>query len=214
MRKRETQRRDWIKGRLVEHGPANYKNDPAQPRSYFVKLKTRAGERTVWGVDLERAMKHSLSRPQIGDRIALRAVRRDAVTVKTPTVNGRGEVVGTRELGKHRNRWIVEQQQFLRLRAEAASVLANPKIDAREGARQHPELLGSYLHLQSAKALAAERFRDREEQVVFVERVRRALAQSIARGEALAPVRLREVAARPAASPPRRAPERDAVPVR
>lgn len=41
MRKREAQRRDWIKGRLLEHGPANYKNDPAQPPSYFVKLETK-----------------------------------------------------------------------------------------------------------------------------------------------------------------------------
>lgn len=160
-------------------------------------------------------MKESLSRPQIGDRIALRAVRRDAVTVRAPNVNGRGEVVGTRALGKHRNRWIVEQQQFLKLRAEAASVFINSKIDAREGARQHPELLGSYLQLQSAKALATERIRDREDQTVFVERVRRVLAHSIARGEPLVPVRVKEPWARRAAPPPARRPaERDASLVR
>ncbi len=215
MRKREAQRHDWIKGRLLEHGPANYKNDPAQPPSYFVKLETKRGERTVWGVDLERALKDSLSRPQIGDRIALRAVRRDAVTVRAPNVNGRGEVVGTRALNKHRNRWIVEQQQFLKLRAEAAAVFLNSKIDAREGARQHPELLGSYLQLQGAKALATERFRDREDQAVFVERVRRVLAYSIARGEPLAPVRVKEPSARRATPPPARRPaERDASLVR
>lgn len=215
MRKREAQRRDWIKGRLLEHGPANYKHDPAQPPSYFVKLETKGGERTVWGVDLERALKDSLSRPQIGDRIALRALRRDAVTVRAPNVNGRGEVVGTRALGKHRNRWIVEQQQFLKLRAEAAAVFLNSKIDAREGARHHPELLGSYLQLQSAKALAGERIRDREDQAVFVERVRRVLAHSIARGEPLAPVRMREAPARRVApQPTHRAAERDASLVR
>jgi putative DNA primase/helicase len=208
-------RRGWIKGRLLEHGPANYRHDPSEPQSYFVKVETARGERTVWGVDLERALKQALSRPQVGDRIALRAVRREPVTVRAPALNRRGEVVGTQPVDKHRNRWIVEQQQFLKLRAEAASVLANPKIDAREGARQHPELLGSYLQLQSAKALAAERIRDREDQAVFVERIRRVLAHSIARGEPLAPLRLREARSQPVVPQPTRRPaERDASLVR
>jgi hypothetical protein len=206
--------RGWLKGRLLEHGPANYRNDPAEAPSYFVKLETERGERTVWGVDLERALKQSLSRPQVGDEIALRAVRREPVTVRAPERNERGEVVGTRAVDRQRNRWIVEQQQFLKSRAAAAAVFGNTRIEAKEGARQHPELLGSYLHLQSAKALAAERFRDREDQAVFVERVRRALTQSIARGEPLAPLRLREPPARPASTAQRRPVERDAALVR
>lgn len=213
-RERTEPARGWIKGKLLEHGPANYRNDPSEPQSYFVKLETESGERTIWGVDLERALKQALSRPQVGDAVALRAVRREAVTVRAPAVNGRGKIVGTQALDKHRNRWIVEQQQFVKARALAAAVFADPKVEAREGARKHPELLGSYLQLQSAKALAAERIRDREDQAVFVERVRRVLAQSIARGEPLAPVRIREAPARPTAPPPRRAAERDAAPVR
>lgn len=212
-RERREQPRGWINGTLLEHGPANYRNDPAEPPSYFVKLETERGERTVWGVDLERALKQALSRPQVGDAVALRAVRREPVTVRARAVNGRGEIVGTQALDKHRNRWIVEQQQFLEARAAAAAVFADPKVEAREGARKHPELLGSYLHLQSAKALAIERIRDREDQAVFVERVRRVLTQSIARGEPLAPVRIREAPARPAALA-RRAAERDASLVR
>lgn len=213
-RERQEQERGWIKGTLLEHGPASYRNDPTEPPSYFVKVETERGERTIWGVDLERALKQALSRPQVGDAVALRAARREAVTVRAPAVNGRGEIVGTQALDKHRNRWIVEQQQFLKARAAAAGVFADPNVEAREGARKHPELLGSYMQLQSAKALAVERIRDREDQAVFVERVRRVLAQSIARGEPLAPVRIREAPARPTAPPPRRAAERDAVPVR
>lgn len=212
--KDRAQPRGWIKGRLIEHGPANYRNNPAEAHSYFVKIETERGERTVWGVDLERALKQALSRPQVGDQVALRAVRREPVTVRTSARNERGEVVGTQAVDTQRNRWIVEQQQFLRARSAAAKVFADPKIEARVGARLHPELLGSHLHLQNAKALAAERIRDREDQAVFVERVRRVLAQSIARGEPLAPLRLREPPVRPAAPVPRRAVERDAALVR
>lgn len=92
-RERQERPRGWIKGKLLEHGPTNYRNDPTEPPSYFVKVETERGERTVWGVDLERALKQALSRPQAGDEVGLRAVRREPVTVRAPAVNGRGEIV-------------------------------------------------------------------------------------------------------------------------
>jgi hypothetical protein len=209
---RRAQVRGWIKGRLIEHGPANYRHDPQEPPSYFVKLETERGERTVWGVDLERALKQALSRPKIGDPVAMRAVRREPVTVRAPALNGRGEVTGTQPVDKHRNRWIVEQQEFLKARAAAAATFADAKVEARDGARRHPELLGSYMQLRSAKALATERIRDRQDQATFVENVRRVLARSIARGEPLPPVRLREAPPKPSVTP--RRPERDVAIVR
>jgi hypothetical protein len=45
-----------IQGELVAHGPAPYKHQEDKQPSYFVTLKTDAGERTVWGVGLEPAM--------------------------------------------------------------------------------------------------------------------------------------------------------------
>ena len=57
-------------GALVAHGIAPFENDPNNRDSYFVTLAFREGEeRTIWGVDLERAMQKA--QPQIGDRIAL-----------------------------------------------------------------------------------------------------------------------------------------------
>lgn len=209
----EARLKGWVRGRLVDHGPARYQHDPANAASYFVKVETAEGERTLWGVDLERAIKQSLSRPKVGDAVGLRVVGRDPVTVKSPAVNGRGEVIGVEEQGKHRNRWVIEQQAFLKERAAAAQVFADPKVDARDGARRHPELLGSYLQLQSAKALAAERIRDPQDQKRFVERIRQVLAQSMARGEPLAPVRLREAPSRSAVLARRQA-ERVSSPVR
>lgn len=201
----EERHKGWIRGRLIEHGPANYQHDPTQPKSYFVKLETERGTRILWGVDLERALKQSLSRPELGDAVGLRAVRRDPVTVKSRSQGGQPA-----ERDTHRNRWVIEEERFLKERAAAARVFADSKLDAREGVRQHPELLGSYLQLKSAQALAAERIREPADQREFVARVRRALVQAIAHGEPLAPVRLRDAPAPRVPATARREAERNA----
>lgn len=177
-------------GRLVEHGPAPYKHDPHEPMSYFVKLETGRGERELWGVDLERAFRESLSRPQIGDEVVVRAVRREPVTVK----RGRGEpgeAGSTQEIATHRNRWIVEKREFLEQREKAAEVLRDPQVAAAKGSRSHPELLGAYLQMHAAE-LASKQFRDPQDRERFVAMVRSALADSVERGEALPAVRLRQ----------------------
>ncbi len=57
-------------GILVDHGVAPYENKPDNRDSYFVTLETGDGKQnTIWGVDLERAMKKAA--PEIGDRIGL-----------------------------------------------------------------------------------------------------------------------------------------------
>jgi putative DNA primase/helicase len=188
-RDRESQDR-IVAGKLVEHGRANYKHDMKEPMSYYVKIETARGDRTIWGVDLERALRQSLTQPKTGDEIGLRSIRRDQVTVKTSRLDGEGKVVGTHELPAHRNHWIVEKREFLEDRAEAAKVLRDTSVDPRKGARQHPELAGTYLQVAAAK-LAAQQLRDPQDRTVFVARVREALASSVERGEPLAPVRLK-----------------------
>ncbi|MGI2036443.1 Ti-type conjugative transfer relaxase TraA, partial [Rhizobium panacihumi] len=68
-------------GRLVEHGAAPYQNDPKNRDSYFVTLENDRGQKhTIWGVDLERAMKEA--GPEIGDKIGLE--HRGSETVRLP----------------------------------------------------------------------------------------------------------------------------------
>lgn len=186
-----------ITGRLLEHGRDTYQHDPSEAISYFVKLETARGERTVWGVDLERALKESLTKPGVGEEMGLRAVREEPVTVKARRRDEQGQVRGLEDLTTHRNRWIIEKRGFFEARAVAAETLRNPKIDPKEAVRRHPELASTYLHLKGAEEVAARRIRDPEDQRKFVSLVRAALANSVERGEPLQPVRLRKAPEEP-----------------
>ena len=67
-------------GKIIEHGAAPYENDAKNTNSYFVKLETERGERTVWGVDLKRALEQG--KAGVGDHIALAYQGRQQVQVK------------------------------------------------------------------------------------------------------------------------------------
>ena len=189
-----------ITGRLIDHGVATYRHDPHEPVSYFVKIETPKGEREIWGVDLKRALKESLTQPKMGDEIRLRAVRRETVTVQEPERDQEGKVVGQKPLDTHRNRWIVEKEEFFAERAAAARTLRDPSVDPKQAARRHPELVGTYLQMHAAE-ITARQLRDPLDREKFVSRVRSALADAVARGEPLPPVRLKEKA--PTADPRR-----------
>lgn len=188
---RDAKLRGLLIGTLIEHGRAPYRHDMKEAMSYYAKIETSTGERTLWGVDLERAFKESLSKPAAGDLVGLRAVRQEPVTVKARERDAEGKVVRERDLETTRNRWIVEKREFFHERAAAAQTLRDTSIDPKRGARKHPELLGTYLQMHAAE-IAAKQLRDPEDQKRFVEKVREALATSVARGDPLAPVRLKE----------------------
>jgi putative DNA primase/helicase len=203
-----------IMGRLLEHGRAPYRHDASAAMSYFVKIEAERGERTIWGVDLERALTQSVSQPKVGDEVTLRSVRRDLVTVKSVQRDAQGQVTGHQDVGAHRNRWIIEQRDFLEARGAAARIFGDARVSAVDGARQHPELLGSYVALRGAQELAAQRIVEPQDQQTFVARARRGLAQLIAQGESLPSVRLRTRTA-PAATPrAARSPELEPAAVR
>jgi len=196
-------REELLSGRLVDHGRATYRHDPRQPMSYFVKLETARGSRTIWGVDLERAFRESLTKPYIGDEVGLRSLRQEPVKVR------RGELDATggrseRELATHRNHWVVERHAFFEGREDAARIVRDSSLTPKQAVEKHPELLGTLLEVHLAK-LAAKKL-DPKDQERFVATVRSALAERIARGEPLPAVRLRTPARAP--TPPEREPVR------
>jgi hypothetical protein len=92
-------------GVLVEHGHAKYNHDPSAKMSYFVTLDTPRGHRTVWGIDLERAM--ALSDTQVGDPVHIDYRGARAVEVDVNVLDGNGKVIGTRRMETSRNEWLV-----------------------------------------------------------------------------------------------------------
>ena len=182
---------ELIVGKLVDHGREFYRFDAREGMSYFVRLETPDGERTLWGKDLQRALEKSLTQPKVGDEIAMRRTGSDSVTVKRRERDAEGHVLKEHDLATQRQRWVLEKREFFETRAKAAEVLRDPAIEPRDGTRSYPMLTGSYLNLHGAE-LAARVMRDPEDRKKFVQMIRNALADSIARGEPLQPVRLRE----------------------
>lgn len=201
-----------LTGKLLDHGREPYRFDPHEAMSYFVRLQTAEGPRTIWGQDLQRALEKSLTQPQIGDEIAMRRTGADAVTVKRRERDGAGHVLQERDLATRRHRWVLEKAEFFAQREAAAEMLRNPSIHPRQGVAQHPELAGTYLHLHAAE-IAARTIRDPQDRQKFVALIRSALAASVAAGEPLQPVRLRERRAAER-SADRASLERDPAPVR
>jgi conjugative element/phage-associated large polyvalent protein len=183
-----------IAGKLLDHGPDNYRHDPNEEGSYFVRLGIPGGYREVWGRDIERAVAKSLTQPQIGDQVILQRTGRDAVTVKRSVRRADGQA-GLKDVAVFRNRWLIEKREFFEQRAAAAQIVRDQTIGPQEAVRKHPELAGTYLNLRAAE-LAAQRVRDPQDRQQFVAQVRDALADGIERGEPLQPVRLRERAVR------------------
>ena len=182
---------ELIVGRLVDHGPAPYHHRHNQPMSYYVRIETDKGDREIWGVDLERAFRKSLSTPGVGDEVGLRAIGSDSVTVLAAKYDPAGREVGREEIDTHRNQWLVERKDFLDRRFKMADLFRNASVSALEAIKQYPELEGSYLQLQIARAGTEQRIQNREMREQFIDHLRAHLAKTIEYGQPLEPVRLR-----------------------
>ena len=178
-------------GRLLDHGTANYRHDARADLSYFVKIDTPDGERTLWGKDLERALGQSLSRAKPGDEVVVRQLGAKPVTVIRPVRDEEGRIVERTQVQTHLNRWSVERADFLRERAQVAQIVRDPSIDAKTGAAKRPELAGTYTELHAAKLIAEELFAHPADRERFITRVREAIADEIERGEPLSAPRVR-----------------------
>ena len=178
-------------GRLKDHGPANYQFRRDEDPSYYVRLLTSRGERTLWGKDLERALRDGETGPKPGDLIGARRIGRDAVTVTTRQRDAEGRVIAQEEHHAHRTRWVVEKVTFFAERARLARRLRDEQADLREAVRERPELRSTFLSVRAAEEFAARRIADPRDRERFLELVRGAIASSIHRGEPLPSVSLR-----------------------
>ena len=178
-------------GRLIDYGTANYQFDRHADLSYFVKVDTPDGERTLWGKDLQRAVEQSLSRAGPGDDVVVRQLGAKPVTVIRPVRDEEGRIVERTQVQTHLNRWSVERVDFLNDRAQVAEIVRDPSIDAGTGAAKRPELAGTYAELRAAYLVAQELYAHPGDRARFVTRVREAIADEIERGEPLSAPRVR-----------------------
>jgi len=162
--------------------------------SYFLKIQTRQGEEIVWGKGLERALIASRTRPQIGDEIGVREI--EIRPIALPIAAAQGSTA--RVLPQPRTHWIVERSAFFAERAAAAHALRDPQVPPREAIRQHPDLLGAYFTLDSARKVAEAQIGNAQSRERFVALVRETLAHATERGEPLPSARLRAALPAPA----------------
>lgn len=179
-------------GRLTEHGPANYQFRADENASYYLKVLTSQGPKTLWGKDLERALQAGETRPKVGDLIGARRAGRETVTITARQRVNDGRVVAQETQLAHRTHWVVEKVQFFAERARLARRLRDEQADMRETVRAHPELKSTFLSVRAAEDFAARRIADPKDRERFLALMREAVAASIQKGEPLPAARLRD----------------------
>ena len=92
-------------GVLVAHGPAPFNHDDKQNASYYATVRTEDGERTVWGLDLERAIGESGVQP--GQRIELEKGGSKEVTAMQRQFDKNGKELAPKSVTSRRNEWLV-----------------------------------------------------------------------------------------------------------
>lgn len=169
-------------GVLLAHAAAPYQFDPAQRMSYYVRIQTEVGERTLWGTDLERAIAESRSAAQAGDEVVLAQCGARAVTVRVPARNAEGELVGDKKLVAQRMTWSVEKVPYLEALERKASLFRTGDVSPVDVVSQFPELTGAVAGMKLAEQFAQRLTPDAADQARVVQAIRTGLANAIAQG--------------------------------
>lgn len=126
---RDPKLRKSIAGTLIAHGKAPYENNEDNEPSYFAFIRDNRGlERTIWGVDLERAI--SESEAKYGDEITMTNLGREPVTVVLEIKDDQGNVIGEQSMQTHRNTWLVERRSATVTRLRVNGPIENVNVHA------------------------------------------------------------------------------------
>lgn len=174
-----------IIGKLIEHGQARHEFHSNGHPSYYAKLLTDDGPRTVWGFGLGTAFAKSRSQPQLGDHVGVRENSLDPVTVVHRKRDREGNVIAEKSLDTPRPHWVVEKLSFFDERLAAARALRDTTLSRREAIQNHRELLGAYWALDTGQKVAEEKIKSPEGRTRFMSLLRETLAATIERGEPL-----------------------------
>jgi len=93
-----------IAGKVQGYGTARYNFQENESESFFVHVETDTGLRTIWGQDLERAVKEG--NIQKGQNAFFNITATEQVTVNAKVIDrNTGAVVATRPTPATRNTW-------------------------------------------------------------------------------------------------------------
>ncbi|MEE7094941.1 DUF5710 domain-containing protein [Escherichia coli O10] len=137
-----------ITGQLLAFGPAHYNFDKQKDRSYYAHLRTRHGERLVWGIGLQEAIRNSGLKT--GDMATLTMLGKKPVTVQVKKLGDDGKPLQNEHGG-----WLYEEKEVTRNQWEARPAV-DPYVVARhtgqlaQPGELRPYHLGDYRALQAA----------------------------------------------------------------
>ncbi|WP_433841521.1 DUF5710 domain-containing protein [Escherichia marmotae] len=137
-----------ITGQLLAFGPAHYNFDKQKDRSYYAHLRTRHGERLVWGIGLQEAIRNSGLKT--GDMATLTMLGKKPVTIQVKKLGDDGKPLQNEHGG-----WIYEEKEVTRNQWEARPAV-DPYVVARhtgqlaQPGELRPYHLGDYRALQAA----------------------------------------------------------------
>lgn len=171
-----------VRGVLMAAAAAPYQFDPAQRMSFHVRIRTEVGDRTLWGADLERALAESKSQPRIGDPVELTRHGTQPVTVRVPSRNAQGELIGEKKIAVQRARWRIETTDHLQAMARHTERVRNGERLPDQALAEHVELAAAAAGLQLAGQFARRVTTDRVSQHRLVQLIRDRMAQALEQG--------------------------------
>ncbi len=161
-------------GKLIEIGEAPYPRGSDSKPSPFIRVEQEDGKvKTLWGVGLPDALQRSGA--QVGDDVRVRRDGTDRVTVK---VEERDPTTGRtsryeREVDRHR--WEIEATRF--------------RTTSPAQRRDDPAMAAAQSRLDVVQAVARTRLDDPKAQARVVAAAEARVAEHIAAGRSIAPVR-------------------------
>ncbi len=142
-------------GKLLNHGRAPHEFHPRGHPSYFVKILTDDGERTIWGRGLERALAKSRTQPQVGDAIGIRENNLAPVSFITRTRNAEGLVVATRQTERRGRTGSSRSSRTSICAPPLRGRCATPHSPDARQSTNHKELADAYRLLDTAHQYAS-----------------------------------------------------------
>lgn len=123
--------RTGLTGKLLAFGQAPYQFNKNNTESFYVQLRTKAGQKTYWGVELKQALEDSGQK--LGDIVKLQYLGKKPVMVNVPLTNEDGVVTGYERQEKHRNHWALTPAQDNRLLVADRHFVAPSALSAYDG---------------------------------------------------------------------------------